>query len=345
MVVLEERIKSSLKDRRMNSNIMIRFPFVIVSFALLILSSIVNAEDLSERSPEQWLKVMQRASVNENYRGIFMFSRGEMSSSMSIVHRFQNDEEQELLKQLDGEMGEIVRRGSEVMCVFPDNRVVQLEQSNYSNKVVQTFASFMPEQQNYQLKNFGPCRQVERPCVKLSIEAQDQHRYSYFLWLDKQTGLLLKSVLQNHEGVDLERFQYTQLEFPATINDADLAPMNEGSLVEHVMIPTAKKDLQWPREIMWQSRWVPPGFKKISGENKIGENVMVYSDGLANYSIFVEKIQEGMMPEGASQVGATVAYAQVLKFNSHPYSVTVIGEVPAMTAMLVAESVKPLLSK
>jgi len=345
MTALKNSNKSSLKDRRINLNIMIRLPFVLLSFALLTWSNIVNAELLSERSPEQWLKVMQYASVNENYRGVFMFSRGEMSSSMSIVHRFQNDEEQELLKQLDGEMGEIVRRGSEVMCVFPDNRVVQLEKSKYSNKVVQTFASFMPEQQNYQLKNLGPCRQVARPCVKLSIEAEDQHRYSYFLWLDKQTGLLLKSVLQNNQGVDLERFQYTQIEFPTTISDVDLVPMNEGSLVEHVMIPSVKKDLQWPSEITWQSSWVPPGFKKINGEYKAGENVMVYSDGLANYSIFVEKIQEGMMPEGASQVGATVAYAQVLKFNSHPYSVTVIGEVPAMTAMLVAESVKPLLSK
>ena len=47
------------------------------------------------------------------------------------------------------------------------------------------------------------------------------------------------------------------------------------------------------------------------------------------------------MPEGASQVGATVAYAQTLTFDSHEYGVTVVGEIPPMTAMMVAESVKP----
>jgi len=317
----------------------------VISCLLFVISGVANAEPISERSPEQWLEKMQSATVNENYRGTFMFSRGKMSSSMSIVHRLQNNEEQELLKQLDGEMGEIVRNGTQVMCVFPDNRVVQLEQSKYSNKVVQLFSNFMPDQKNYRLKNLGACRQVERPCVKLAIEAEDQHRYSYFLWLDKQTGLLLKSVLKNHEGIDLERFQYTHIEFPDVIDDQDLEPMNAGSLIEHVMIPTVKKDIRWPNKMMWKSMWIPSGFMRVNGENKPGSNVMVYSDGLANYSIFVEKIKEGMMPEGASQVGATVAYTQVLQYNSHEYGVTVIGEIPAMTAMLVAESVKPEMQK
>jgi len=301
----------------------------------------VRADTSPEYSPEQWLEKMQLASMKENYQGTFMFSRGDMSNSMSIVHRYHNGEEQELLKQLDGEMGEIVRQGNQVMCVFPDNRVVQLEKAKYSNKIVQSFSNFMPGQKNYRLQKVGECRQVERPCIKLAIKAVDQYRYSYFLWLDKQTGLLLRSALKNHEGVDLERFQYTNIAFPEKISDKALEPMNAGSLVEHVMIPAVQKDVNWPTEIMWKSEWAPPGFMPISGNDQLGGNVMVFSDGLANYSVFIEKIESDMMPEGASQVGATVAYTQTLTFNSHQYSVTVIGEIPAMTAMLVAESVMP----
>jgi sigma-E factor negative regulatory protein RseB len=215
------------------------------------------------------------------------------------------------LTQLDGEMGEIVRQGNQVMCIFPDNRVVQLEKSTYSNKIVQSFSTFMPDQQNYHLQNLGDCRQVNRPCIKLAIKAVDQHRYSYFLWLDKQTGLLLRSDLKNNEGLDLERFQYTNISFPEQISDKALEPMNAGPLVEHVIIPVAQKDLTWPSEIKWKSDWVPPGFMPIGGNEQVGGNVMIFSD------------------------------AQTLTFNSHQYSVTVIGEIPAMTAMLVAESVKP----
>jgi len=340
-----------LNNKRGDEIFMSLFSLVQIVFGLLCLSSLANADTspenslaetlVSENTPEQWLEKMQLASMTENYQGTFMFSRGGMSSSMSIVHRYQNDEEQELLKQLDGEMGEIVRQGNQVMCVFPDNRVVQLEKAKYSNKIVQSFSNFMADQKNYRLENVGECRQVERPCIKLAIKAVDQHRYSYFLWLDKQTGLLLKSALKNSEGVDLERFQYTNITFPEKISDKALEPMNAGSLVEHVIIPSVQKDVSWPPEIMWRSDWVPPGFMPISGNDQLGGNVLVFSDGLANYSVFIEKIEDNMMPEGASQVGATVAYALTLTFNSHQYGVTVIGEIPAMTAMLVAESVKP----
>lgn len=319
------------------------FSWLHIFLGAWLLSSIANADSASEYTPEQWLEKMQSASIEENYQGTFMFSRGAMSSSMSIVHRYHHGEEQELLKQLDGEMGEIVRKGNQVMCVFPDNRVVQLEKTQYSNKIVQSFSNFMPDQKNYRLQTIGECRQVERACIKLAIKAVDAHRYSYFLWLDKQTGLLLRSALKNNEGLDLERFQYTNIAFPDKISDQALAPMNVGSLVEHVMIPPVQKDINWPSEIRWKSDWVPPGFSSINGNAQQGGNVLVFSDGLANYSVFIEKIKANMMPEGASQVGATVAYALPLTFNSHQYSVTVIGEIPAMTAMLVAESVKPWL--
>jgi len=340
-----------LSNRRGYLAAMSLFPLVQVLLGALLLSSIANADTLSEsavaenysseNTPEQWLEKMQSASMEENYQGTFMFSRGQMSSSMSIVHRYQNGEEQELLKQLDGEMGEIVRQGNQVMCVFPDNRVVQLEKAQYSNKIVQSFSNFMPDQKNYQLQSLGECRQVERPCIKLAIKAVDEHRYSYFLWLDKETGLLLRSALTNNEGVDLERFQYTNITFPDEISDKALEPMNSGSLIKHVMIPAVQKDMSWPSKMMWKTDWAPSGFMSINGKDPLGGNVLVFSDGLANYSVFIEKTEDDMMPEGASQVGATVAYAQTLTFNSHQYSVTVIGEIPAMTAMLVAESVKP----
>lgn len=331
----------SITARVLKWTSIIRFFICLVLFSSISLSSIAS----DALTAGEWLKKMQSAAVHENYRGTFIFSRGEMISAMSIVHRYDEGEERELLKQLDGEMGEIIRQGTQVTCVFPDNRVVKLEQTEFSNKIVQTFADFTPDQQNYHLTVQGVCRQVERPCIKLSIKANDQHRYSYFLWLDQATGLLLKSALQNNEGIELERFQYTHIEFPSTISDEELKPMNDGVLVEHQMIPSVEKDVRWPLQMMWKSEWVPPGFMKVDGNSQPGNNVLVFSDGLASYSIFIEKVDDDMMPEGASQVGATVAYTQALKLDSHQYSVTVVGEIPAMTAMMIAASIKPAMPK
>jgi sigma-E factor negative regulatory protein RseB len=348
MKLLSYKIKHTTKNTLpLSMQIMMQI-MMQVFLGLLLLSNSVNAGTTAgntsyDATPEQWLEKMQRASIEESYQGTFVFSRGEMSSSMSIVHRYHEGEEQELLKQLDGEMGEIVRQGNQVMCVFPDNRVVELEKTKHSNKIVQSFSNFLPNQTNYRLQLIGECRLVERPCIKLAIKAVDTHRFSYALWLDKQTGLLLKSVLKNSDGLSLEQFQYTSISFPDKISDTSLEPMNSGSLVKHVMIPHVKKDVTWPSEINWKSEWVPPGFLPVNSNEQQGGNVLIFSDGLANFSVFIEKIEVDMMPEGASQVGATVAYTQTFTFKSHQYSVTVIGEIPAMTAMLVAESVKPVM--
>ena len=139
-------------------------------------------------SVEQWLKRMQTATVEENYRGTFMFRRGGMSSAMSIVHRYSNGVENERLKQLDGEMGEIIRQGETVMCIFPDNRVVQVAKNEFANKFTKSFSDFIPEQDQYELIISGYERMADRACIVIEIRARDAHRYSYRLWLDKEFG-------------------------------------------------------------------------------------------------------------------------------------------------------------
>jgi sigma-E factor negative regulatory protein RseB len=318
---------------------------------IMIFSAVSQAQTKSavplaytDDSAQDWLKRMQVAAVEENYKGIFVFTRGNMSSSMSVVHRYRDGVEKERLKQLDGEMGEIIRDGERVMCIFPGNRVVEVEGNALSSNFTDSFKNFMPGQSQYELSLLGTDRMVDRTCVLLSIKAKDAHRFSYSLWLDGDTGLLLKSSLQDKNGADLERFQYTHINFPEDIEDSEFKVMTEGLVVDHQMIPPVKKDRHWHKNTMWQTKWVPAGFEQINGETHIGDNIMVYSDGLATYSIFIEKLQEKSMPEGASQVGATIAFSKKRRFGSHEYHVTVVGEIPAMTAMQIAESVEPIVT-
>lgn len=290
--------------------------------------------------PMVWLQRMQEAAVQTNYRGTFVFSRGKMSSTVEVVHRYKDGLEEERLTQLDGEMGEVIRRGGEVMCVLPDNRVIKVEKDPISNRLVQAFSGFMPEHGYYRLSHDGIERIIGRPAVKLALKAQDKNRYSYQLWLDQPTGLLLRSVLL-YEGRELEHFRYSVIEFVEQIADEELRPMSEGQLVDHQIIPSAQKDAAWPGEMSWRVTWVPPGYESLAGGSEPGTNVMLYSDGLATFSVFVEQVEPDAMPVGASMVGATVAYYHEVLGKENNYGVTVMGEIPAMTAMMVAESVQP----
>jgi len=90
----------------------------------------------------------------------------------------------------------------------------------------------------------------------------------------------------------------------------------------------------------WQLTAMPGGFwresvlrRRIPGTDQFIQQ-MVYTDGLASLSIFIEK-KTDLTQSGVSSMGAVNAFIRIL--NDH--SVTAIGEVPAITVRQFAEAV------
>ena len=87
----------------------------------------------------------------------------------------------------------------------------------------------------------------------------------------------------------------------------------------------------------WQPANLPPGFQLASHSHKTGADGvyehMVYSDGLAAVSVYVEQqgIEAAVKP-GVSQLGTTNAYSR----KQGALQITVIGEVPAITVKAIA---------
>ena len=231
-------------------------PSILVFVSSLVL--VAGSAYAESTTAKQWLSKMRSAALHESYRGTFMFSRGDMSSSMRVVHRFHNGQEQERLTQLDGEMGEILRRGSEVMCLVNGQRLIQLDKQAFSNPVSSAFADFMPGHAYYALSTTGYERIVDRSSVKLAIEAEDDVRYSYFLWLDQASGLLLKSQVIGLTGEALESFQFTELQLPTQTEDREFTFDVDEKTVSHQRIPMSNADTRWPEKLMWEASYVPP---------------------------------------------------------------------------------------
>lgn len=319
------------------------FKTIACCLALLLVGSAAYSDVARDDSDAVALfSKMQRAALHESYRGTFMFSRGNMSSTMRVVHRYHNDQEQERLTQLDGEMGEILRRGSEVMCLINGQRLVQVDKDQLVNPASNAFDGYMPGHKHYNLSKVGYERIVDRSSIKLAINAKDDVRYSYQLWIDEQSGLLLKSHVLDLEGRALESFQFTHLELPSTTTDSEFEFETSENSVAHHRIPMSRADKRWPERLMWEAAYIPAGFMSVESSGA-HHNVMLYSDGLASYSVFVEKLKTAALPEGASIVGATVVYLSKLDYENKQYSVTVVGEIPAMTAMKVAKNVRAVM--
>ncbi|WP_020405552.1 MucB/RseB C-terminal domain-containing protein [Hahella ganghwensis] len=312
--------------------------------ALVLWALSMSSQAMGSKDPADWLERMVEARKSETYSGTFVYSRGDEMSSMRVVHRLKNGVEQERLIALDGEPREIVRNGERVICIFPGNEQVELEQAlpvgPFSAGIAGDIA---PLASVYSISVAGMERLAGHEVVKVALMAKDTFRYSYLLWLEKQSGLLVKSMLTGKEGEILERFQFTELEIGKPVSDDEFTEILQGGVTSHLGQAQAEEK---PIPYRWEPGWLPQGFSPAPYVSKTN-NVMpeksrsrIYTDGLTLFTVFVEPVAEAGMPEGASKMGATSAYSRYMDVDSIRYVVTVVGEVPIETAKKVADNMR-----
>jgi len=316
---------------------------MLLRLLLLVTCFTVNvSHGMDSNDPADWLEMMIVARKSLTYQGTFVFSRGDEISSMRVLHQFKDGVEQERLIALDGEPREIVRHGDRVICIFPGNEQVRLEQALPDSPFRSAIKNIAPLKMVYSIKVAGQERVAGYEVVKVALMAKDQYRYSYLLWLEKSSGLLVKSVLTGHQGKILERFQFTSLQIGDDITDEVLTGDISGLSVTHKKPQGVKPSGAGPLPHGWQLQWLPKGFKPaeyMSKRNSIMPEVSrtrVYSDGLAVFSVFVEPQPEAEMPAGSSKMGATVAHSHYVEIENVRYVVTIVGEVPLATAKKIA---------
>ena len=193
-----------------------------------------------------------------------------------------------------------------------------------------------------------------RPARVIAVNPKDQFRFGYRLWLDEKTAMPLKTQLCDSHGQVIEQIYFARLEMPENIPDSDLAP-------------TVHTDgMRWVRQgpsidnasgalAAYRASQLPPGFRlTVQGAQTLGgatapASHLVYSDGLATVSVFVEEqgSSDPSVPaaadapaqppmQGLARVGSGYAFSTVVQ----GHQVTAVGEVPAQTVEFIAHSVK-----
>ncbi|WP_227538084.1 MucB/RseB C-terminal domain-containing protein [Marinobacter vulgaris] len=296
--------------------------------------------DTASKDAEYWLDRLGPALNMTSYRGVFVYARGNQVSSMQIAHRYQNGVVEERLVPQDGANGEIVRKGMRVICVLPDHGRIQLDQVIPSGPFAEAFSSqLMPVSRWYKSEVAGDDRIAGYEVVKLALNAKDELRYSHQLWLEKSTGLLVKSNVSSSDGEVLEHFQFTSLEITDSLSDSEFVIRTEGTEIERELA-TKKTSSPAPRMDGWTLEWRPDGFIPAAAPRSGKGQAVAFSDGLAAFSVFVEPAREMVMPTGASRIGATTVYMKQLEVDDVDFFVTVVGEIPPTTARKVAEAVR-----
>ncbi|HLV78279.1 MAG TPA: MucB/RseB C-terminal domain-containing protein [Marinobacter sp.] len=289
-----------------------------------------------------WLERMGPALNMTTYRGVFIYARGDQVHSMRIAHRYRDGQVEERLVIQDGGSGEFVRKGVNVVCVLPDRGRFNLNEVIPSGPFAEAFTSqLMPFGQWYQPEVTGEDRVAGYDVMTITLMARDRHRYSHRLWLEKETGLLVKSHVRDAEGEVLEHFQFTHLEITSDIPDTEFEVQSRGrEIVRTLETPGNPKPSMLARMNGWTLNWRPEGFEPAAAPRARQGKAIAFSDGLAVFSVFVEPVEQLKMPTGASRIGATTVYMREVSVRDQAFLVAVVGEIPPATARQVADAVE-----
>jgi sigma-E factor negative regulatory protein RseB len=312
--------------------------FFLISVWLGLPSSFAaDAANLKTADPgasKEWLDKLAHSMRELNYRGLMTYAHGSRLESLRITHGLHNDEEFERIEYLDGAPREIIRHGKEVTCIQLGQRLDFLLHPHLLKPSLEGL------EQNYDVHLDGEDRIAGRRVVVLTIKPRDQFRYGYRMALDHDTGLLLRTEALDDEGRISERLQFVDVEIGVPLKKEWLADIGNGAAHPQKPATLPIDRVVEESQMQWRPEWVPPGFALSVAPHKSSEGLLTYSDGLAVMSVFVEAIQPPLpRSDGKARQGATIAYTHAVELNGKPHLVTVVGEIPPITARRVASSV------
>ncbi len=307
----------------------------------LVVLSCVSAP-LAADEAMQLVQKMSDAMRNLSYRGNFVYMHGNQLESMQITHYRDENGEKERLVSLNGEAREIIRDNQNLTCIWPSSQKVVVDSSRQNSYS----PIFIPEditrlQKFYQMKKVGYDRIAGMDTAVVHINPKDRYRYGMKFWINRDNHLMMKSSLLAENGSEIEQVMFTSLEvFDGDDNPGfDIMP-SIGDDYTRIQYHRGQDAAPVTGTGPWQLQQIPGGFwrdsvlrRELPGSGQVVHQ-MVYTDGLASLSVFIER-SNSETHRGGTSMGAVNAFIRIV--NEH--SVTAIGEVPAVTVKEVAESV------
>jgi sigma-E factor negative regulatory protein RseB len=307
----------------------------------MLACALVGASLNIQALEDPWLALQKTAYAARelNYQGVFVYQNGAQTRSVQITH--MNNAGRELTRNvvLDGQPREVFSEGSDIVIFNAKNNKVVIEKRRGQNLFPAMLPTNLDVLKSSYTAKLGPVERIAgREAQIIDLVPNDTYRYSYRVWSDVEFGLLVRMTLMDQQGKAVEQIGFTQLSmlntheldwFQPKIDLTKQYVMEEELPVNHV-------------SNNWVVANLPPGYRKIDHIEHIvpGKttvvNQVIFSDGIASVSLFIEPIKKGVRPKtGHKVVGSTNICANVVE----GYQVIVVGEVPAQTVQQIAKAI------
>lgn len=325
----------------------------------------LRAEDASRG----WMERMATAVDSSNYQGAYIRMHEDEMETLEIFHRVDDSGEVTVrLVSLDGAGREIVSDSEGVKCYMPDKKSVLVERADPNAPLRSHIGRFSGQfSSNYRVVDCDQCmssdgrmgqdaescercmpgknaeqRMLSMDTVMLAITPVDDYRYGYRLWLDRASAFPIKTQVLNEKGEVIEQVRFTRLIIGKTVAASSVQSAIDTSDYEWVY--SEQKHMPETDTSRWRAAVLPPGFMltRVSHdgdepEAKSDEH-LVFSDGMASVSVFVEQGENPGVKLGLSRLGGANAYSA----HKGGYYVTAMGEVPPAAVEMIARHMEPL---
>jgi sigma-E factor negative regulatory protein RseB len=295
---------------------------------------------------DPWMVLQKTANAARelNYQGIFVYQNGKHLRSVQITHVSVGGKEMTRNVVLDnnvqsGEPREVYSQGENIVIFHPLQQKVLVERRRGQNLFPAMLPTDLsPLKASYTAVQSSTDNVAGRASYITELVPNDTFRYRYKVWTDSETGLLLKMSLSSAENVQLEQIAFSQINMLSAPNTEQMQPRIDMSK-QYVM--QQEQPVQHVSN-QWVVAHLPPGYRQIDHVERmvpgktVPVNQIIFSDGIASVSLFIEPIGKGVRPKmGQTLMGSTNMCAHIV--DGH--QVIVVGEVPAATVRQISRSV------
>jgi sigma-E factor negative regulatory protein RseB len=291
-------------------------------------------------APSAWLQRIRDAALNVSYQGTMTYSAGGAVSSSRIAHYCSGRDRFERVEGLDGQVRQQYRLNQQVVTLWPATRLAVIEQQ----EAMSDFPALPPAVpgtfDHYDLRQVGVERVSGLEADVMLLAPRDQRRFAQRLWADRRSGLMLRADMIGSKGDVLETSAFTDIVLdPKAELETVRGPMKRLEGYKVVRPKVVKTRLE---DEGWGLTQPVPGFEGVGcsrrpldtngAEPASAVQVLqaVFSDGLAQVSLFVEPYDAQRHKPVRSTLGAT----HTLMSRRGQWWLTVMGEVPMSTVQL-----------
>lgn len=307
--------------------------------------SVVLAEDGSASS---LLQRMQRAYQQLNFElTLIEFSQGELEPKR-LTRGHLDGQVFTHLTHLNGRPREFVQRDDETSFFDASHSGYTLKNSNLPGLFYRLQnMSLDALHTKYDAVSAGRSRVLGRVAQVVRLVPKSNDYYGYVLWLDQETGLLVKlntiSTDTNASNVDAHVVEQS-MGVALKVSDQPSPLIKELKAANLPAVISVSDVYPAPQQqLPWRFGWLPAGFELRSQDKHklpLTEQPVDYvmlSNGLVDVSVYLAKIQppaevkQQLVREGGTHLLTVLSPAGA--------DITVVGAIPVETARQIAESI------